>query len=92
MLETLNMVLVCCPVGFSEEIMAVFGLKKVSCRLRKRLKSKKFPFFNVFTHLVKFWTDFVDWNVLGDQQGQGWLSSNHFGIVFCIFLNENVLN
>ena len=30
MLETINMVQVCCPVGVSEEIMAVFYLKKVS--------------------------------------------------------------
>ena len=28
MLKTLNMALVCCPVGFSEEIIAVFPPKK----------------------------------------------------------------
>ena len=30
MLKTINMVQVCCPIGVSEEITAVFDLKKVS--------------------------------------------------------------
>ena len=41
------------------------------------LKNPKFfNFQNFYAFVVKFSTDFVDWNVLKGQQGRKWLSSS----------------
>ena len=55
MLETINMVQVCCPVGVSEEIMAVF-LKKSLNLTPKMTNVPKFSVFQSFdAFFVKFW-------------------------------------
>ena len=56
MLKTINMVQVCCPVGVSEEIMAVFYLKKSLNLTPKMTKVPKFSVFQSFyAFFVKFW-------------------------------------
>ena len=55
MLKTINIVQVCCPVGVSEEIMAVSFEKS----LKLTPKMTKVPKFSIFQSLyaffVKFW-------------------------------------
>ena len=76
-LKTINMVQVCCPVGVSEEITAVFYLEKSQLNTEND-KSLNFPFFKVSTHFSSNFGDFVVWNVSRGQQGKRWLSSNQF--------------
>ena len=61
MLKTVKMARISYPVGFSEEIIAIFEMKKVSNWHRKWQKPKTFFFYrNFYAIFVKFLTDFVD--------------------------------
>ena len=76
MMETLNMALIRFPVGFFEEIIAVFKIKKISNSHRKRQKLPNFSIFQSFyKFFVKFLTQSVNWKILKGQQGKSWLSS-----------------
>ena len=57
MWKTLSMTLLRCPVGFSEEIIAVFQFKKSQTDTENDKNHKIFHFYAFF---VKFVTDFVD--------------------------------
>ena len=63
MLKQLNMALVCCPVGFSEAIIAVFHVKKSQIDTEIDKKPKVFQFSKILSIFPKFSTDFVNWNV-----------------------------
>ena len=78
MLEMLNMTLIRCPVGFSEEIIAVFHMKKSQIDTENDKIPKIFNFQKVYAFSPKFSTDFVDWNVKKGQQGKSVLSSRGF--------------
>ena len=67
MLKTLNMVLVRCPVGFSEEMMAVFQKKKFQIDTGNDKKLKIFQFSKFLCIFVRVSRDFLDWNVLQGQ-------------------------
>ena len=55
MLKTINLVQVCCPVGVSEEIMAVLFEKSLNLT-PKMTKVPKFSIFQSFyAFFVKFW-------------------------------------
>ena len=60
MLKTLNMALMRCPVGHSEDIIAVFQKKKLKLtpKMTKTLKISLFQSFYAF--FVNDLTDFVD--------------------------------
>ena len=88
MLKTLNMVVVCCPVGFFEEIIAL-ALLQMKNKYQIDTENDKNP--KIFHFSKKFLTDFVDWNVSKGHAGKSWLSSL-FRRVYCNFLNENVSN
>ena len=61
MLRTLNMARICCPVGFSEKIIAFSKWKRSQIDTENNKKTQNFPFFNFFNaFFVKFSTDFVD--------------------------------
>ena len=66
----------CCPVGFSEEFIAVFlvNVSQTETENDKILKFSNFQSFYAF--FVKVSTDFVNWNVFKGQQGKSWLSSS----------------
>ena len=71
MLETLNMALIRCPVGFSEDIIAVFFMKKNHELTPKLTKIPKLSIFqNVYEFFFKFSTDVVDWNVFKGHEGK----------------------
>ena len=55
----------CCPVGVSEEFIAVF-LMEMSHIDTENDKNLTFPIFQCI--FVPVSTDFVDWNVLKGQQ------------------------
>ena len=67
------MALLRCPVGFSEEMIAAFQMKKSQINTENDKHPKNFPFYKVFRN---FSSDFGNWNVLKGQQGKGWLSSS----------------
>ena len=65
----LNMALIRCPVGFSEEVIAVFNWKKSRIDTENDKNPKIFQFSqSVYAFFPKFLTDFVDWNVEKGQQ------------------------
>ena len=70
MLKIPNMALYGCPVGFSEEIFAVFEMKKspLEPKMTKIPKFSNFQRFHAF--FTSFLTDFVDWNAQKGQQKQ----------------------
>ena len=70
MLKTLNMVLVRCPVGSSEGLIAVFQMKNLKLTPKKAKVQKVSIFQCFYAFFVKFWTDFVNWIVLRGQQGK----------------------
>ena len=84
-----NIALIRCPVGFSEEIMAIFQIKKPQIDTENEINLKSFHFLQFF---VKFLTDFVDSNALRGQRGKGWLSSSLLLGVNCNVRNQNVSN
>ena len=43
---------VCCPVGFSEDVIAVFKMKNISEKQRSRQKTQNFQTFKVFMHFL----------------------------------------
>ena len=88
-MKTLNMALVCCPVGFSEVIIAVFHMKK---KLTPKVTKipKFFIFQSSYAFFVKFLTYFVDWNVEKGQQRKSVLSSRLFRKVSCSIRIGNV--
>ena len=73
MWETLNMALLCCPVGFSEVIIAVFQLKKSQIDTKNDETPKNFPIFKAFS---AFFSKFQNLdrvrqlNVEKDQKGE----------------------
>ena len=69
MLKTIKMALIRCPVGFFEEIIAVFQRKNLKLT-PKRQKIPKFSSFQRFyaSFFPIFSTDFVDWNVEKSQR------------------------
>ena len=74
MLKMLNMALISCPVGFSEEIIAVFQMQKSQIDTENEKKPKDFmQISNILCIFVKVPTDFVDRKVLRGQRGNGWL-------------------
>ena len=78
MLKTLNMTLVCSPVGFCEEIIALYD----ETILQFAPKMTKIPNVSIsqrfYAIFARFWTDLVNWNVLKGQQGMNMLSSRLF--------------
>ena len=74
MLNTLNMALIRCPTGISEEIIAVFQMKKS----RIGNENDKHPKFSIFQGLsafrINFLKDVVNWKVFKGQHGNDWLS------------------
>ena len=52
MLKTLNMALVRCPVGFSEEINAILQMKKSQIDTENDKNPQNLPFFEVSTHFL----------------------------------------
>ena len=91
MLKTLKMALDCCPVGFSEEIIAVCELKnlKLTSKMTKIPKFSNFQRFYAF--ISKFSTDFVDLNIEKGQQGTKCSPagfSEEFIVVFLVAMSQ----
>ena len=73
------MALIRCPVGISEEIFAVFEMKKSLKLTPKMTKPPKISIFQSFhAFFAKLLTDFVISKVLKGQQGKGWLFKSLF--------------
>ena len=92
MLKTINMVHVCCSVGVSEEIMAVFYLKK---SLNLTPKMTKVPKFSILQSFYAFFVKF--WRLRGLECFKGSTRKTlvvqlPFSRGYCIFLNKNVSN
>ena len=81
MLKIPNMALIGCLVGFSEEIIAVFEMKKspLEPKMTKIPKFSNFQRFHAF--FTSFLTDFVDWNAQKGQQRTNALSIRLFSRV-----------
>ena len=92
MLKTLKVALICCPLGFSEEMSAVFQMKQAQIDSENDKNPKIFQFAKISCIFPKFLTDFVDWNVEKGQQGKNVLSTRLFRTVYCSFLCENISN
>ena len=69
---------ICCPVGFSKELNAVFKVKMSKINTENDKKPKNFQFPKFLCILSKFLSDYVDWNSEKDQQGKTLLSSRLF--------------
>ena len=91
MLKTHNMAQMCCPLGLSGKITAVYQMKKSQIVTETDKNSKFFVFHCCYAIFVKFLNNFVDWKVLKVQQGQGWLSRSLFRRVYCICSKRNCL-
>ena len=92
MLKMLNMALIQCPVGFSEENIAVFQMKKSQIDTESDKNFDMFQFSKISCIFSKFLADFVEWNVEKGQQGGTMLSTGLFRRAYCSFFSENVLN
>ena len=68
MLKKFNMALIRCPVGLSEEIVAVFWMKKSQIDTEID-KLENIQFLTVLCIFPKFLTKFVDCNIEKCQQG-----------------------
>ena len=78
---------ICCPVGFSEELIDVFKLTIFSNWHQKRQKTQNFQTFKVFMQLLSnLWQTSVDWNNEQGQPGTNCLSSRFFRRVNCRIL------
>ena len=65
----------CCPVGYSEEFIAVFAVKMSQIDTEKDKNHKTFQFLTIVSIFFSiFSTDFVNWNVEKGQQGKNMLS------------------
>ena len=76
MLKTLTMSQIRCPVGFSEEINAVFHIKKSQNYPENDKKPKIFHFQCFYQIYVKSLPDFVDRNVGNVHQDRTSLSGS----------------
>ena len=56
MFKTLNVAGIRCPVGFLEELIAVFKLKKISNWHRNRQQNHNFQTFNVFMQFLSLFS------------------------------------
>ena len=54
MMRMLNVAPICCPVGFSEEIMAIFFTKKSQIHTENNKNPKNFPLFKDFMLFSQF--------------------------------------
>ena len=92
MLKTLNMALVCRPVGLSEEIIAVFEMKKSQIDTENDKNPISFLFSKVLCNFSKFSTDFVNFNVEKGQQRKKGLSSLLRKEIKSVFQRKTVRN
>ena len=76
MLKTVNKEQVCCPVGFSEELISVFKLKKKLKLAPNLTKNPKFSNFQKFYAIVEISTDFSYWNVENGHQSKNLFCSS----------------
>ena len=73
MLKTHNKAQNGCPLGFFGKITAVYQIDTENDKI-----SNFFVFHSFYAILVKFLTNFVDWNVEKCQQGKKFQSSRPF--------------
>ena len=66
----------CCPVGFSEEFIAVLKKKMFQINTKNDKKQNFMHFSKNLCIFVEASTVFVGWDVLKGQQGKSWLYSS----------------
>ena len=78
MLETLNMSSLRCPVGLSDEIIAVFLMKTYQIDTENDKNAKDSSFRSLYAIFVKFSPHLVDWSVQKGQEGENSLFNRLF--------------